>query len=185
MQSQPDTDRTQQRTVTQSTIDSLSRKLALRDASVLRLKQQGFTNIEDLMLLTEKDLKRLNLTLRDEARLRSSKVYATKSRGVTNSTNEQSSAYYDIVDFVPGVVNVKECFIEAGPKRQKLETVSPCQWGSTNARILYKLMAEGTFTYDDVHKYLPCTVKIFQLGERFMLESCIITDNTGSCREQN
>jgi len=48
--------------IMQSTIDNCFRKLTLLDASVLRLKQQGFTNIEDLMLLTEEDLKRLNLT---------------------------------------------------------------------------------------------------------------------------
>jgi len=42
-------------------------------------------------------------------------------------------------------------------------------------------MAEGTFTNDDVQKYLAYTVKIFQLGERFMWEMfCNMADNTGS-----
>ena len=47
------------------------------------------------------------------------------------------------------MLSVKERFIlpggdgrvvfESGPKRPKLESVSPCQWGAANARIMYKL----------------------------------------------
>jgi len=34
-------------------------------------------------------------------------------------------------------------------------------------------MAEGTFTNDDVQKYLAYTVKIFRLGESFMWETVL------------
>jgi len=98
-------------------------------------------------------------------------MYLTRPSGETVS-------YYDVIDFVADVFNVKEQFVlpeadgrvifESGPKHPKLETVSPCQWGAVNAGIMHKLMAEGTFTNDDIQKYLAYTVKIFQLRERFM-----------------
>ena len=76
---------------TQSETDSYFRKLALREGSIVTLKQQGFTNIEDLLLLADSDLQRLKLSMRDEIKPCSSLSDAIKPRGaVTKSTNEQS-----------------------------------------------------------------------------------------------
>ena len=101
-------------------------------------------------------------------------VYLTQPSG-------EKVVYYDIVDFVPGVVNIKERFIlpggdgrvvfESGPERPKLESVSPCQWGAANARIMYKLISEGS-----LKQYLAYTVKICQLGQRFMWNTVLMND---------
>ena len=211
----------------ESDVDIWSRSNNIAEVSMKKLKEQGFTKVEDLYLLSPPDLERLKLPLRDEVKLRAAlqDVQRTKPtpsqpqtseepkdlRNILNELNiginkqtapvpspvddplvyltqpsGEKVAYYDIVDFVPGVVNVKERFIlpggdgrvvfESGPKRPKLESVSPCQWGAANARIMYKLISEGSLNGDAIQQYLAYTVKICQLGQRFMWNTVLMYD---------
>lgn len=225
IQSQTASDQTIRRVPDLSEMEKYFQSMALKPTSIQTLKDQGFTQVEDVLLLTHKDLERLSLPMRDEIKLRTAIAAAkptheqfvpcpvdkepkdlhnllnnligkqtlpTPSRPVDDplvyltQPSGEKVTYYDIVDFVPGVVNVKERFtlpgadgrviFESGPKRPKLEAVSPCQWGAANARIMHKLMLDGILNGDGVQKYLAYTVKICQLGERFMWETVLQYD---------
>ena len=132
----------------ESDVDIWSRSNNIADVSMKKLKEQGFTKVEDLYLLSPPDLERLKLPLRDEIKLRAALQDVQRTKRTTSQPqtseepkdlqniltelnigiNKQSApvpspvddplvyltqpsgekvAYYDIVDFVPGVVNVK------------------------------------------------------------------------------
>ena len=57
---------------------------------------------------------------------------------------------------------------DAGPKKPKLESVSPHQWYAVNCRIMYKLIINGDLIWKAISDYLGYTVKIAQLAERYV-----------------
>ena len=94
--------------------------------------------------------------------------------------------FYDIVDFVPGLLVAKEKIVvpgsegrlvfESGPRRPKIENISPFQWQAANARIMYQLIVDGKLGGQGILDYLAYTVKIGQLGERFEWPTVLFYD---------
>jgi hypothetical protein len=82
----------------------------------------------------------------------------------------------NIVDFVPNIMTANDSkvvteggedgrlVLELGPKKPKLENVTPHQWGAANARIMYELMKNGDIKGDQIYDYLCYTVKINELA---------------------
>ena len=94
----------------------------------------------------------------------------------------------NIVDFVPtdsvneyheqvmSSQNGNEVVLKSGPRKPKLETVTPMQWTAANARIMAKLLQEGKLGPDQVSYYLAYTVKIAGLAQRYLWQSVLVYD---------
>ena len=97
-------------------------------------------------------------------------LYLQQNRG-------EKVEYLDIVDFVPGLLTAQQKVVvpgsdgqlvfESGPRKPKLENISPHQWSAANARIMFQLINEGKLNGRGILDYLAYTVKVSQLGERY------------------
>ena len=98
----------------------------------------------------------------------------------------KKSSALEIIDFIPGLVTERErievpgtggkMVLETGPRKPRLKDVTPHQWGIGNARILSRLIADGTLSSSEVPDYLAYTVKVHQLALRFEWESVLMYD---------
>ena len=95
--------------------------------------------------------------------------------------------YYDVTDFVPQVMesvseetlfsgNGSQIMLKSGPRKPKLETVSPMMWTAASARIMSKLMLEGKLSNENVCHYLSYTVKVATLAQRYQWQSVLLYD---------
>ncbi len=93
----------------------------------------------------------------------------------------------DIVDFVcSGVMESEETVVQgtmgsqvvlkSGPKRPKLESVSPMQWSGANMRILVELLTKGMLQQQSIMDYIAYTVKVSELAESYMWQSVLAYD---------
>ena len=99
---------------------------------------------------------------------------------------KSQTPHYDIVDFVPGVLCQKESLVlsgsegkitfDGGPKKPRLESLTPHQFYAANSRIMYKLIETGALTDRGVVDYLGYTVKIAQLADRYVWSSVLHYD---------
>ena len=94
--------------------------------------------------------------------------------------------FYDIVDFVPGVLTREEkvtlpgsdseVTLNIGARKPKLESVTLQQWSAANAKILYQLAQDGKITMAPLPDYLAYTVKVSQLAEHYEWVSVLAYD---------
>ena len=56
----------------------------------------------------------------------------------------------------------------SGPRKPKLDTVTPMQWSATNIKILMELLREGKLSQQVMFDYLAYTVKVSELAEGYM-----------------
>ena len=99
---------------------------------------------------------------------------------------KSQAPHYDIVDFVPGVLCQRESLVvpgsegkllfEGGPKKPRLESITPHQFYAANSRILFKLIESGALTESGIIAYLGYTVKIAQLADRYVWSSVLLYD---------
>lgn len=94
----------------------------------------------------------------------------------------------NIIDFVPSMATPHESrmvsdntsegrlVLELGPKKPKLENVSPHQWGAANIRILYDLLKSQQLHEDNLYDYLSYTAKVHELAECFQWQSVLQYD---------
>lgn len=94
--------------------------------------------------------------------------------------------YYDIIDFVPGILSREEKVslpgadsrieLHIGTRKPKLETVTPHQWCAANARILYQLIKDKSLDLISMPEYLAYTVKISQLADMYEWVTVLLYD---------
>ena len=97
-----------------------------------------------------------------------SPAQSSNARLYLSSSGQLDGKCLDIVDFVPGVLSPKDTvalpgsegklMYDAGPKKPKLESVSPHQWYAANCRIMYKLIIDGDLIGEAISDYLGYTV---------------------------
>jgi hypothetical protein len=100
---------------------------------------------------------------------------------------DKRADFLDIVDFVPNHMSVNqeqvisqgngvEIVIKSGPKRLKIESVSPTMWTAANSRILSELLKNGKLATDHIGYYLAYTVKVCDLAQRYTWQSVLLYD---------
>ncbi len=66
---------------------------------------------------------------------------------------------------------------KTGSKKLKLESISPAQWISANARIMADLLRQGKLQHNQVPFYLSYTAKVGDLALRYTWLSVLYYDN--------
>ena len=66
--------------------------------------------------------------------------------------------------------------LKSGPKRPRLENVTPMQWSAANLRILIELLQEGHLQAQNIFEYLAYTIKISELAESYVWQSVLCYD---------
>ena len=66
---------------------------------------------------------------------------------------------------------------KTGPKKLKLESISPAQWISANSRIMAELLRQGKLQHHQIPMYLSYTAKIGDLALRYTWQSVLLYDN--------
>ena len=125
---------------------------------------------EDLQLRSLQDL--LGASLLDPRTFLTSKMAGEK--------------FYDIIDFVPGVLTREEkvtlpgsdseVTLNIGAWKPKLESVTLQQWSAANAKIFYQLAQDGKITMATLPDYLAYTVMVSQLAEHYEWFSVLAYD---------
>lgn len=70
----------------------------------------------------------------------------------------------------------QQVIVKSGPKKPKLENLSPSQWSITNLAILYKLVSEGKLVGPALMNYLSYSTKFYQLVQKCSLTSELLFD---------
>ena len=98
---------------------------------------------------------------------------------------KQAFKYHDIPDFVShreefeqilSQSGEQQVLLRSGPKKQRLESVSPAQWSGANMRILIELLKEGSLKMNSILDYIAYSVKISELADRFHWQSVLLYD---------
>ena len=64
--------------------------------------------------------------------------------------------------------------VKSGPKKPRLENLTLCQWSVANLFILYKLVSDMKLVGPALMDYLSYTTKVYQLVQRYSLESVLL-----------
>ena len=70
----------------------------------------------------------------------------------------------------------QQVVVKSGPKKPKLENLTLSQWSIANLAILYKLTSEGKLVGPALMDYLSYTTKIYQLVQKYSLNSVLLYD---------
>ena len=99
----------------------------------------------------------------------------------------QNVKYKDITEYL-GPVDTGEHVVDSadgtqvvfrtGPRKPKLETVSPMQWCAANLKIMVDLLRERTLTQRSVMDYIAYTIKVAELANKFTWLSVLQYDQT-------
>jgi len=100
---------------------------------------------------------------------------------------QKRQKYLDIADFVQtGYTESEESILEgeggsqvilkSGPRKPKLENVTPMQWSAANVRILMELLQEGQLQKEHIYDYLAYTVKVSELADSYLWTSVLHYD---------
>jgi hypothetical protein len=74
---------------------------------------------------------------------------------------------------VLGVDGSVKLILKTGPKKVKLQSVSPAQWIMANARIMQQLIKHGVLSGQSVIDYINYTAKIGELATRYSWHSVL------------
>ena len=100
----------------------------------------------------------------------------------------QKHKYLDITEFVQelgpemseeevmGESDGGKIIFRTGPKKVKLENVTPMQWSAANMRILIELIRKGTMKDGDIFDYIAYTVKTSELAGTYLWQSILLFD---------
>ena len=93
--------------------------------------------------------------------------------------------FKDITDFI-NPMESRELLVHAGegtellcrtgPKKPKLESVTPMQWSATNMKIMVNLLREGELSHNNIMDYVAHTIKISELAQKYTWVSVLHYD---------
>lgn len=104
------------------------------------------------------------------------------------AAGKSDTAYYDIVDFVPGEILKSEDSVLATSdgveivaratqsKRGKLFNVTTAQWSAANSAIMARLLQDGVLNMAGINQYLNYTYKVSDLGRTYTWQSILQYD---------
>ena len=108
---------------------------------------------------------------------------------------KSTHSYYDITDFVTGMVEEEvvvekngsqQVVLKSGPKKPKPENVTLAQWCVANNTILYRPVCESKLNPNNMLDYISYSTKICELVQRFTLVSVLLYDrNNRQLQAQN